>query len=692
MDHARTRLQTEPGVAGPLRPARASRLPTAMVIAAAVLGTALLPALLPDVALARADGPSAAIPQPAPATPLAPAVPAAASAPEQLPVPAATQAVAPATVPANVPAAAPEPASDPFAAAQTGPNPVTRQIDTGSGLAFLATGDLASEPAGADLYAASLAARLAGTGNTPRLAAEAYERVWQAQPEDRATLRQAVDAWLEAGDVAAALRLARQLPGPSRSGPAALVLATDAITRRREREVPAVLEGAPFDALDQALAGALQAGAAAMRRDWEMALAPTQSIVGVRGLERARMAGRGLILELAGRSEDALVAYTAAWNGGLRTVGVSWLKARAEAAAGRWDSAGETLQLGLAASGQAPLLIELASSIEARRVPRLPAARDSAAWGLFLIGEAVASEQQGPSPVPALSLALILDPRLDPARVPLAAWLIGMDRTDDALVHLADVGPDSAYRPDAVVARAWLLYRRGATEEAEALVRSALEAGREAQRDRRLVETLAYFDLAAGRHEPAQAGFSELIAGAAPAGVQGRQLALYHYNRAVALEGLDRWDGAEADFRQALTLDPRNPVLLNGLGYGLADRGLKLDEALRLLRQAARLDPRNGAILDSLGWALFRAGDYPAAVAQLERAAALAPASAEVIDHLGDAYWRAGREDDARIEWTKARTLERDPARQEAIARKLAAGLPAVAATSVAAARPGPAP
>ena len=59
-----------------------------------------------------------------------------------------------------------------------------------------------------------------------------------------------------------------------------------------------------------------------------------------------------------------------------------------------------------------------------------------------------------------------------------------------------------------------------------------------------------------------------------------------------------------------LAADPQNATALNYLGYMLADRGVKLDEALGMIKKAVDLDPSNGAYLDSLGWAYFRLGKY----------------------------------------------------------------------------------
>ena len=49
-------------------------------------------------------------------------------------------------------------------------------------------------------------------------------------------------------------------------------------------------------------------------------------------------------------------------------------------------------------------------------------------------------------------------------------------------------------------------------------------------------------------------------------------------------------------------------MTLNYLGYMLADKGIRLPEALKLIRKAVELEPMNGAYLDSLGWAYFKLG------------------------------------------------------------------------------------
>ncbi len=534
------------------------------------------------------------------------------------------------------------------------------------------------------LFSATIAGRLARNADDPILAARAFERAADARPADMGLLRRATDAWIDAGQPAQALRLARRMPADARSGPAALVLAVDAIQRRRPQEIPALFEGPAWEPGDRMLAMALQAAGHAMRRRWNEALALTADLQGTRGASRAAMAARGLVLEQSGNRDGALLAYGTAWNNGQQTVGVAWLKARAEAAAGDRAAALATLEQGIAASGQVPLLTSLKAQIEAGRVPRLPDVRQTAVWSLFLIGEAQASDPRGTSPVTALSLALYLQPELDEARVPLAAWLVARGRVSEALLRLEEIGPRSGYYVDAVITRAWLMRQRGEVEAAGTLLRTTAATSTVP----RMIEARAAFDLMDGRFAEAVAGYASLIDGAAAAGTSNPTLAGYHYGRGTALEALDRWPEAERDLRRAVELQPRNASYLNGLGYGLADRNQNLPEALRLLRQAARLDPRNGAIIDSLGWAHYRAGNYEEAVSTLERAVMLAPASPEIIDHLGDAYWKVGRENDARMEWSKALALRPAPELAARIEAKLAQGLDAVENAARLAARP----
>lgn len=152
-----------------------------------------------------------------------------------------------------------------------------------------------------------------------------------------------------------------------------------------------------------------------------------------------------------------------------------------------------------------------------------------------------------------------------------------------------------------------------------------------------------------------------------------------YYARGIANERQKLWAPAEADFRKSLALAPDQPQVLNYLGYGLLERGEKLDEAMQMIQRAVALKPDDGYIADSLGWALFRAGRYEEAAKQMERTIALLPGDPVVNDHVGDVFWAVGRKLEAEFQWRRALSFdakeEPDPAR---VRRKLEIGLDAV--------------
>jgi len=153
-----------------------------------------------------------------------------------------------------------------------------------------------------------------------------------------------------------------------------------------------------------------------------------------------------------------------------------------------------------------------------------------------------------------------------------------------------------------------------------------------------------------------------------------------HYTRGIAYERSGAWDHAESDFRQALSLRPNQPQVLNYLGYSLVEKGEKLQEALEMIKLAVNALPENGYIRDSLGWALYRLGRYEEAVTEMEHAVELRPSDPVINDHLGDTYWAVGRHAEARFQWARALSLDPKAEEKPRIERKLSDGLDVVLA------------
>jgi tetratricopeptide (TPR) repeat protein len=130
-----------------------------------------------------------------------------------------------------------------------------------------------------------------------------------------------------------------------------------------------------------------------------------------------------------------------------------------------------------------------------------------------------------------------------------------------------------------------------------------------------------------------------------------------------------RRDEGERELRRAIRLDPTHAPALNFLGYSLAERGEKLEEAVELISKALLVDRWNGAYLDSLGWAYFMMGRYEEARSYLERAAREYPLDGTVLEHLGDLYSLLGEREMALDAWRRA--LAAGPADDDQLRSKI---------------------
>ncbi len=131
------------------------------------------------------------------------------------------------------------------------------------------------------------------------------------------------------------------------------------------------------------------------------------------------------------------------------------------------------------------------------------------------------------------------------------------------------------------------------------------------------------------------------------------------YARALSWERRDDIPRAEADLRKILVAEPDNVAALNALGYTLADRTTRYQEALQLIERARTAEPDNAAIIDSYGWVLYRLGRNEEALVELRRALTLQK-DAEIASHLAEVLWFSGRKDEARKYFEQARKIDPD--------------------------------
>lgn len=144
------------------------------------------------------------------------------------------------------------------------------------------------------------------------------------------------------------------------------------------------------------------------------------------------------------------------------------------------------------------------------------------------------------------------------------------------------------------------------------------------------------------------------------------------YVLAQVLEARKDYAGAEGTLREILKRDPADATALNYLGYMLAERGERLEEAVDLVQRALKIEPANPSFLDSLGWAYYQQGKLDLADPPLSEAASKMPNNSVIQDHLGDLRFRQRRYADAAAAWERSLNGDGESIDRTAVQKKLA--------------------
>jgi len=122
------------------------------------------------------------------------------------------------------------------------------------------------------------------------------------------------------------------------------------------------------------------------------------------------------------------------------------------------------------------------------------------------------------------------------------------------------------------------------------------------------------------------------------------------YSQSLLAAELDYISVAENNLRTILSDEPDNIAALNALGYTLADRTDRYEEAEGLIRRAYELDSTDPSIVDSMGWVAYRLGKLDEAAIFLRQAWML-DNNPEIAAHLGEVLWVMGNQDEAIEIW-----------------------------------------
>lgn len=235
---------------------------------------------------------------------------------------------------------------------------------------------------------------------------------------------------------------------------------------------------------------------------------------------------------------------------------------------------------------------------------------------------------------------------------------------DDLAVGLFRSVDGSELKVDAVMRLARILGRTGRVGDARDALQQARIAnpGRAADlyiAETQVVQKHADSDAALALYEDALEAFPE-----------NHDLL---YNRALFVVELGDFAWMERDLRRILDQDPDNADALNALGYTLADRNERLDEAFALVARALKLRPESPAVLDSMGWVLYRRGELAEAATYLRKALDMTDDD-EIAAHLGEVLWVKGQRDAAEAVWRDALVNAPDSDKIRSVKERLRAG------------------
>ena len=532
-----------------------------------------------------------------------------------------------------------------------------------------------------------LAARHAGTQRDAGAAAAYYRASLRGDPKNPELLERAFLSFLAEGDVEEAVRLGEQLIKLDKNDRIArLVVGVHALKQKKYALAKVNLALSNRGPITDLAATLLGAWASYGANDAKSAIEAIDKLQGADWYALFKDLHAGLILDVSGNKKEAGKRFDRVQKldpSAIRIVESysSWLSRN-----GRKDEALKVLKGFDAQLPRHPLILEEMAALEKdKQLPLLVGdPQAGAAEVLYGLGAVLGRRGGEDLGLVYLQLALYLAPNQPLALLSLADLYEQMKNPQLAIKIYDRVPQNSPLRRNAEIQLSVNLDSIEKTDDAKQRLQKLLK-----DKPDDIDAIMALGSILRGRKD-----FSECVdvynKGVATIATPARPNWLIYYFRGICNERAKNWKAAESDLKQALTLYPDQPHVLNYLGYSWIDQGLNLDEGMRMIRRAVEQRPDDGYIVDSLGWAHYRLGNYDEAVKNLERAVELKPDDPTINDHLGDAYAKTGRVLEAQFQWSHARDLKPEPDDLIKIKQKLATGLAEETSSSADAAKKKP--
>jgi tetratricopeptide (TPR) repeat protein len=519
---------------------------------------------------------------------------------------------------------------------------------------------------------AYLSARHAQMARDNTRAADLYARALAFAPDNPELLRRTFSSMASEGRIDEAAVLAERMKKDDINiQMATLVLAVHAAKTGQYSNAEAELATLPDSGFNNFIVPLLQAWSKTARGETAAAIAALKPMEDTRGFESFANLHGALILDLANDKAGAAERYNKVLAGAGTFIRAVQAVASFYARNGQVEKAREIYLHFEAANPESGLgrvgMAELASGVKPERLINNP--HEGMAEALFDLASLLHQQNLDEVALVLGRLALYLQPDFDIAELLIADIMENAGQGDKAVAIYESLPPNSPFAWPARLRAAAVLDDLGRTDEAVARLEVLAN-----EQPKRVDALVTMGDILRSRERFAEAVTAYDRAFARIPKLDKRYWGLL-YARGIALERTKQWDRAEADFVKALEFNPDQPYLLNYLGYSWVERGVHLDQALKLIEKAVKLRPEDGYIVDSMGWVLYMLGSYDSAVTNLERAAELKPQDPVINDHLGDAYWQVGRQMEARFQWRRALSLKPEAELSRTIQSKLARGL-----------------
>ncbi|HEX3673401.1 MAG TPA: tetratricopeptide repeat protein [Rhizomicrobium sp.] len=528
----------------------------------------------------------------------------------------------------------------------------------------------ASAPDGVS-YGDYLSARIAAGQHDLPSAARLYRSSLAADPNNADLLNRAFLFTAASGDMddatALAKRILKTLPDDR---PARLTLTVQAFKDHDYRAARMQLAQSAKGPFTELVLSLLDAWGAQGVGDTKAALADLANVVGQGGTDALASFHRALILDLAGRNDEADAAYKQALATG-ESPRVVEAYGRFLERTGRGADARAFYTKEEANSALTPLALQGLARLDAGKVPDRLVATPAAGAAEVLFGIAASLTDQTNADIATLYLrmALYLAPDLDLAKIVLADRFEALGKFEDAITVYRSVAPDSPYSSAAQIEAA---VDEGKLDQNDKSIADLEAIAEQSPNEVSVWTALGDAYRSAEKYADAAGAYDHAIKlSGAP---MEKDWPLY-YARGVSEERSKNWPAAEADMLMALKLSPDQASVLNYLGYSWIDQGRRMPEAIAMLEKARTLSPYDGYIVDSVGWAYYRDGRYQDAAKTLLDAVLLVPGDPTINEHLGDAYWKIGRKLDAQFQWNHALADGPDDAQKAKLEEKLKDGL-----------------